>query len=83
MTWRPPNENWHRQDIWSMLSIHEVMYPGTLGAIATGGANIFVEGSLIPSFAEEFLAQPKPNPLTRMMQIEPAMTPQDMQTIAV
>ena len=34
----------------------EVMYPGTLGAIATGGANIFVEGSLIPSFAEEFLA---------------------------
>jgi hypothetical protein len=40
-----------------------------------------VEGSLIPSFAEEFLAQP--NPLTRMMQIEPAMPPQDMQTIAV
>ena len=60
----------------------EVMYPGTLGAIATGGANIFVEGSLIPSFAEEFLAEPNPNPLTRMMQIEPAMTPQDMQTIA-
>ena len=60
----------------------EVMYPGTLGAISTGGANIFVEGSLIPSFAEEFLAEPNPNPLTRMMQIEPAMTPQDMQTIA-
>ena len=59
----------------------EVMYPGTLGAIATGGANIFVEGSLIPSFAEEFLAEPNPNPLTRMMQIEPTMTPQDMQTI--
>ena len=59
----------------------EVMYPGTLGAIVTGGANIFVEGSLIPSFAEEFLAEPNPNPLTRMMQIEPTMTPQDMQTI--
>ena len=60
----------------------EVMYPGTLGAIATGGANIFVEGALIPSFAEGFLAEPNPNPLTRMMQIEPTMTPQDMQTIA-
>ena len=60
----------------------EVMYPGTLGAIATGGANIFVEGSLIPSFAEEFLAEPNPNPLTRMMQIEPTMTPQDIKTIA-
>ena len=59
----------------------EVMYPGTLGVIATGGANIFVEGSLIPSFAEGFLAQPNPNPLTRMMQIEPTMTPQDIQTI--
>ena len=59
----------------------EVMYPGTFGAITTGGANIFVEGSLIPSFAEEFLAEPNPNPLTRMMQIEPTMTPQDMQTI--
>ena len=59
----------------------EVMYPGTLGAIATGCANIFVEGALIPSFADGFLAEPNPNPLTRMMQIEPTMTPQDMQTI--
>lgn len=59
----------------------EVMYPGTLGAIITGGANIFVEGSLIPSFAEEFLAEPHPNPLTRMMQIEPTMTVEDMQGI--
>ena len=53
----------------------EVMYPGTLGA------NIFVEGALIPSFAEGFLARPNPNPLTRMMQIEPTMTTQDMRTI--
>ena len=60
----------------------EVMYPGTLGAIVTGGANIFVEDSLIPSFADEFLAVPSDNPLTRMMQVEPTMTPEDMQGIA-
>ncbi len=59
----------------------EVMYPGTFGAIATGGANIFVEGALIPSFAEDFLAEPSPDPLSRMMQVEPTMTPEDMQTI--
>ena len=60
----------------------EVMYPGTLGAIATGGANIFVEGSLIPSFAEGFLAQPTDEPLVIMMQNEPTMTVEDMKTIA-
>ena len=59
----------------------EVMYPGTLGAIATGGANIFVEGSLVPSFAEGFLAQPTDEPLVIMMQNEPTMTVGDMQTI--
>lgn len=58
----------------------EVMYPGTLGAIATGGANIFVEGSLIPSFTD-FLMTPSSNPLTRMMQVEPSMTTEDMKTI--
>ena len=58
-----------------------VMYPGTLGAIVTGGANIFVEGSLIPSFAEGFLAQPTDEPLVIMMQNEPTMTVEDIQTI--
>lgn len=61
----------------------EVMYPGTLGAIATGGANIFVEGSLIPSFAEGFLSQPSDNPLVIMMQNEPDMTVDDMRSIQV
>lgn len=60
----------------------EVMFPGTLGAIATSGANIFVEDSLIPEFAKDFLAEPSPNPLTRMMQVEPTMTVEDMQGIA-
>lgn len=59
----------------------EVMYPGTLGAIATGGANIFVEGSLIPEFAEGFLSQPTDEPLVIMMQNEPTMTVEDMKTI--
>ena len=61
----------------------EVMYPGTLGAIVTGGANIFVEGSLIPSFADGFLAQPSDNPLVIMMQNEPDMTVEDMRKIQV
>lgn len=60
----------------------EVMFPGTLGAIATSGANIFVEGALVPEFAEGFLAEPSDNPLTRMMQVEPVMTVADMQGIA-
>ena len=60
----------------------EVMYPGTLGAIITGGANIFVEGSLIPEFAEGFLAQPTAEPLVIMLQTEPDMTAEDMRTIA-
>ena len=59
----------------------EVMYPGALGAIVTGGANIFVEGSLIPEFAEGFLAQPTDEPLVIMMQNEPTMTVEDMKTI--
>ena len=56
----------------------EVMYPGTLGAIVTGGANIFVEGALIPEFAEGFLAQPSTEPLVIMLQTEPDMTVEDM-----
>ena len=56
----------------------EVMYPGTLGAIVTGGANIFVEGALIPEFAEGFLAQPSTEPLVIMLQTEPNMTVEDM-----
>lgn len=59
----------------------EVMYPGTIGALATGGANIFVRGSLVPEFESWFLSQEDPAPLTRMMMEEPAMTPEDMQTI--
>lgn len=59
----------------------EVMYPGTLGAIVTGGANIFVEDALIPSFVEDFLAQPSDNPLVKMLQTEPSMTVEDMKTI--
>lgn len=60
----------------------EVMYPGTLGAIITGGANIFVEGSLVPEFAEGFLSQPTTEPLVKMMQQEPNMTVEDMRGIA-
>lgn len=60
----------------------EVMYPGTLGAIATGGANIFVKGALVPDFEEWFLSQENPAPLTRMMMEEPAMTIEDMKTIS-
>ena len=59
----------------------EVMYPGTLGALVTGGANIFVEGALIPEFAEGFLAQPSTEPLVIMLQTEPDMTVEDMKTI--
>lgn len=60
----------------------EVMYPGTLGAIVTGGANIFVEGALIPEFAEGFLAQPSTEPLVIMLQTEPDMRVEDMAGIA-
>ncbi len=59
----------------------EVMYPGTLGAIATGGANIFVRGALVPEFERDFFAQTNPNPLNIMMMNEPSMTVDDMQTI--
>lgn len=60
----------------------EVMYPQTLGAIATGGANIFVRGALTPEFEEYFLSQTNPNPLNVMMMNEPTMTVEDMQTIS-
>lgn len=59
----------------------EVLHPGTLGAIATGGANIFVRGSLVPEFEASFFAQENPNPLNIMMLNEPTMTVEDMQTI--
>ena len=61
----------------------EVMYPGTLSAIATGGANIFVEDALVPEFAEWFHNQPDPSPLTRMMMVEPNMSVEDMQSISI
>lgn len=60
----------------------EVMYPGSLGAIATGGANISVRNALMPEFEAEFFTQPNPNPLNVMMLNEPNMTAEDMQTIA-
>ncbi len=60
----------------------EVMYPSTLGVITTGGANIFVKGSLVPEFEKEFLSQTNPNPLNVMMLNEPTMTTEDMKTIA-
>ena len=59
----------------------EVLHPGTFSAIATGGANIFVRGSLVPEFEESFLAQTNPNPLNIMMMNEPTMTVDDMQLI--
>lgn len=59
----------------------EVMYPETLGAIATGGANIFVRGALVPELEANFLAQENPNPLNIMMMNEPTMTAEDMQSI--
>lgn len=59
----------------------EVLYPGTLGAIATGGANIFVGGALVPEFEKEFLAQENPSPLSLMMMKEPTMTVEDMKSI--
>ena len=61
----------------------EVMYPGTLGAIVTGGANIFVRGALVPEFEQGFLAKPSDEPLVKMMQNEPAMTVEDMAGIKV
>lgn len=59
----------------------EVMYPGTLGAIVTGGANIFVKGSLVPDFEAWLLSLEDASPLTRMMMVEPVMTIEDMKTI--
>lgn len=60
----------------------EVMYPGTLGALSTGGANIFVKDALVPDFEEWLLSQENPSPLTRMMMEEPVMSPEDMKGIS-
>ena len=59
----------------------EVMYPGTLGAIATGGANIFVPGALEQSFIDRLYEDENPSPLKKMLMYEPTMTADDMQTI--
>lgn len=59
----------------------EVMYPGTLGAIATGGANIFVPGALEQSFLDKLFEDENPSPLKKMLMYEPTMTVEDMQTI--
>lgn len=60
----------------------EIMYPGTLGAIVTGGANIFVKGSLVPDFEAGLLATENPSPLTRMLMEEPDMTVDQVRGIA-
>ena len=59
----------------------EVMYPGTLGAIATGGANIFAPGALEQSFIDRLYEDENPSPLKKMLMYEPTMTADDMQTI--
>ena len=59
----------------------EVMYPGTLGAIITGGANIFVEGALTESFRQKHFYKENPSPLEIMMINEPEMTVEDMKGI--
>ena len=59
----------------------EVMYPGTFGAITTGGANIFVPGALEQSFIDKLMANENPSPLQKMLMYEPTMTAEDMQTI--
>ena len=57
------------------------MYPGTLGAIITGGANIFVEGALTESFRQKHFYKENPKPLEIMMINEPTMTVEDMKGI--
>ena len=59
----------------------EVLYPGTFGAITTGGANIFIPGALEQAFIDELMANENPSPLQKMLMYEPTMTPEDMQTI--
>lgn len=59
----------------------EVMYPGTFGAITTGGANIFIPGALEQSFIDKMMADENPSPLKKMLMYEPTMTAEDMQTI--
>lgn len=59
----------------------EVMHPGTLGAIVTGGANIFVKGSLVLEFEKGLLAEPSTEPLVIMLQTEPDMTVDEIKTI--
>ena len=59
----------------------EVSYPGTAGPIITGGANIFVQDALAPSFVEYFQSKTDYSPLEIMLRDEPNMTVQDMQAI--
>lgn len=59
----------------------EVMYPGTFGAITTGGANIFIPGALEQSFIDKLMANENLSPLQKMLMYEPTMTAEDMQTI--
>ena len=58
----------------------EVMYPGTFGAITTGGANIFIPGALEQSFIDKLMANENPSPLQTILMYEPTMTAEDMQT---
>ena len=59
----------------------EVMYPGTFGAITSGGANIFVPGALEQSFIDKLFKDDNPSPLKKMLMYEPTMTAEDMLTI--
>lgn len=59
----------------------EVMYPGTFGAITTGGANIFIPGALEQSFIDKLMEDENPAPLKKMLMYEPSMTVEDMKTI--
>ena len=59
----------------------EVMYPGTFGAITTGGANIFIPGALEQSFIDKLMEDENPSPLKKMLMYEPTMTVEDMKTI--
>ncbi len=61
----------------------EVLHPNTAGLIITAGANLYPEGvksDFWQEFKKELLRDTIP-PLTKMMLLEPQMTPEDMQTI--
>lgn len=60
----------------------EVMYPGTFSLIVTSGANITVDQAFEDAvYTDIFGNNDNPSPLVRMMQQEPNMTAQDMQSI--